>query len=280
MFSANRLNDLIDLAWKKWALMSSSAKSLSVRGKIDLLLTIFRRDAAFNAKVKDLYDHGLLYRDDRGFMQPCSLLAHEALCAVYSNLCADADSPTALCALSLAPPHAERGFNLERQVFAGIVSSPVAVPMTLARDHTRLQQQYLLFGGASLIQTTKEPDASDVQPMSGMRVLWIPKEPNATFDGIVMPSLEKMNSAEEPIFVFDPSVTQPFDLERRNKAKTLSKLCGKLRSRFGETTTVIPLLIWDGNLADLGTHDATHDSMPEDAMIMDRRGLQQLGVRL
>jgi hypothetical protein len=265
-----------DAAWKHWINQSNSvAHQVSPSHKFAALLSLFRGTAKFSPDVKDLYDYGLVKRVKLGMVVPCSLMASDALSYVFAHLRVEDDH------MPLSQWNgAERGFQFELRVLRAIVRQGAL------SQHVRVHRACSpgsvsdLYLGASVIQTSRLDDLSDIEALPGQKSLWIPSKSNSPFDGIIMPALEQLGI--DPIVVFDPSVTEPYDVERRKKAKKLSELCGVLKQRLKLACSPVPLVMWDGDVSSLQREDGAKpvQDMPDDVMIMDRAGLRALGLVL
>jgi hypothetical protein len=271
-------NELIfgmqDDAVKQWIDQNRSVHGrVSAAHKISALLSLFRDTAAFAPAVKDLYDFGLVKRTKRGTVTPCSQMACEALSYVFDFLLTD-ETP-----LREESNGAKRGFQLEQRFFHAMMLPTNARSFKVHPARSPGSDCFVKLG-ASLMQTTRCEDLSDIEPIPTKRSLWIPSSSTSVFDGILMPALEDIGA--EPIVVFDPSVTEPYETDRRVKAKRLNALCDIMKLRFESKCSPVPLVIWDGELSSLERPegDKLCEDMPKDVMIMDRGGLRSLGLAL
>jgi hypothetical protein len=245
-----------------------------VADKIAALLSLFRGTAAFEPEIKDLYDYGLVKRVNGTKVTPCSLMACEALSYLFANLQSE-DQP-------LSRLHgADRGIELERQILRAIMRiGSVPLNFTVHRARSPSSTSELLLG-ATVVQTTDCDKLSDIVALPAKRSLWIPSSPMSEFDGILMPAYENLST--QPMVVFDPSVTDPYVVKRREKAHKLVKFCGILQEKYSEACPPVPLVMWDGDLSSLELSDEVDklaEGMPADVMIMDRSGLRALKVVL
>jgi hypothetical protein len=209
---------------------------------------------------------------------PCSLMACEALSYVFADLQMDDSSFPALSNLS----GSARGMQLELHIFGSIIrlsSRNTIIQVCKARTPNSKPDVGIRLS-ATTMRMTRSEDLGDIEALPGQRSLWIPKSEQSRFDGVVMPALEDLGT--EAMIVFDPSVTEPYEIERRKKATVLSVLCAKLNQRFPQACSAVPLVIWDGDLSSLGrsAKKSIVRNMPENVVIMDRAGLRALGVKL
>lgn len=237
----------------------------------------------FSLDNKQLYDSGLVTKlsSTSNLVKPISVMAHRALQSaiarefynkqqsIEEKKRIDPDGTGKYfekCihnALVNAPPNTwVSAFQLKSCKSSMInarkidTDDPVVTKLRLDVD---LQIYLKGFGGALLRNIAIHPS---------LRILWVPEENNALFDGIVTCSKFEDNGL---VYIIDPSITDPLQSGRRKKCRILSGLRNELATNLSiHEDKIHTVLFWDGSIKSItNSKEETRANIPDDAYLVD-----------
>ena len=205
--------------------LDSQTKSAVYAGLRKVLLGTFPRGVF----LKEIYDYGLLYYNDNDKQVPVNKIAESVLSSIWCKL-----TETECVEISLDIQN-RQGSNFEDQVLANICNHGwlvKGVSYTTITNEKPIRRNILLAAESlNFFQGSNMDEMFNDLSMERGRTLWKSTDESFVCDGIIFPAMSSSNSTEPgecEIIIFDTSITNPYNDDRRKKMMKLKQLANEI----------------------------------------------------